>query len=44
MANAINVLPKEGDPPGRPYKNLYYLYERNLVSYPTAPIQAMYLL
>jgi hypothetical protein len=27
----LNVLPKEGDPPGRPYKNLYYFYERNLV-------------
>jgi hypothetical protein len=23
--------PKEGDPSGRPYKNLYYFYERNLV-------------
>jgi hypothetical protein len=31
MANAINVFPKEGDPPGRPYKNLYYFYERNSV-------------
>ena len=20
----LNVLPKEGDPPGRPYENLYY--------------------
>ena len=27
----LNVLPKEGDPPGRPYENLYYFYERNLV-------------
>jgi hypothetical protein len=27
----LNVLSKEGDPPGRPYKNLYYFYERNLV-------------
>jgi len=27
----LNVLPKEGDPPGRPYKNLYYFYERNSV-------------
>jgi hypothetical protein len=27
----LDVRPSEGDPPGRPYKSLYYFYERNLV-------------
>ena len=28
----LNVCQNEGDPPGRPYKSLYYFYESDLVS------------